>query len=165
MPLACIFMQSRSQKVERQKLILKIIKEAQVATQTELRDALKECGMECDQATVSRDIKEMGLIRVSDEFGNYHYSLLEEATPAHRISKLAIVRRFIKNIDWSGNIIVIQTDSGSASPVAEAIDHLGVPEILGTIAGDNTIFAVVKEGKVAKKVVEKILKGEKEKSK
>src|SRR5262245_54941107 len=151
-------MQSRSQKVERQRLILRIIKESQVATQTELRDALREHGMECDQATVSRDIKEMSLIRVADESGNYHYSLLEEATPAIRVSKLAIVKRFIRSVDWSGNMIVIKTDVGSASPVAEAIDHLGLSDIIGTVAGDNTIFAVVKEGRSAKKVVEKINK-------
>ncbi|MEW6736597.1 MAG: arginine repressor [Acidobacteriota bacterium] len=151
--------------MERQKLILRIIKESRIATQGELRDALKASGMECDQATISRDIKELGLIRVADELGSYHYALLEEASPTIRTSKLAILKRFIKSVDWSGNIIVIKTDSGSASPVAEAMDHLDFPEIIGTVAGDNTIFAVVKDGRTTKQVAEKILKGLKEKIK
>jgi transcriptional regulator of arginine metabolism len=158
-------MQNRSQKTERQKLILKIIKESRITTQTELRDALREHDMDCDQATVSRDIKELNLVRVVDESGSYHYALLEEASPTFRVSRLAILKRFIKNITCSGNIIVIQTDPGSASPVAEAIDHLGLSDIIGTVAGDNTILAIVKEGKSAKKVVEKVFTELKEKNK
>lgn len=144
-------------KTERQKLILKVIQQSKVATQNELRDKLKEHTVDCDQATISRDIKELGLIRVTDEAGEYHYALLEEASPTMRTGKAEILRQFLRGVDWSGNLLVIHTDTANAHPVAEAIDHLGFSEIIGTVAGDNTILAVVKEGVSAENIARKLL--------
>lgn len=145
-------------KAERQKMILKLIREANIATQIELRDALKARGVECDQATVSRDIRELSLVKVADDQGRYHYTLLEEASPTIRATKLSVLKRFIKTIEWSGSMIVIKTDPGNAPAVGEALDHLAFPEIIGTVAGDNTLLIVVKEGMPARKAAEKILK-------
>lgn len=135
---------------------MKLVKESPIATQGELREALKEAGSECDQATVSRDIKELNLVRVADESGQYRYTIIEEARPLARAPKLSILKSFIRSVESSGNMLVIITDAGSASPVAEAIDRLRLPEILGTVAGENTIFAVVKERVGARKVAEKL---------
>lgn len=145
-------------KAERQKMILKIIREAKIATQMELREALRARGVECDQATVSRDIRELALVKVADERGRYHYTLLEEASPTLRATKLGVLKRFIKTVEWSGNIVVIKTDPGNAPAVGEALDHLAFPEIIGTVAGDNTLLVVVREGTPARKAAEKILK-------
>lgn len=145
-------------KTERQKLIRRLVKDLAIATQGELREALRSAGIEVDQATVSRDIKEMGLVRVADASGGYKYSFLEQAQPGQRALRLATLKSLIRHIDWSGNLLVIHTEAASAHPVAEALDHLGVSEILGTIAGENTVLAVVREGCSAEQVAERILK-------
>lgn len=153
-----ILAQLKSGKAERQKAILKLVKEQAIATQTELRDALHAHGIGCDQATLSRDMKEIGLVKVSDVGGAYHYSLLEEASPTIRSSKISVLKRFIKDVEWSGNMLCIKTDPGHAMSVGEALDHLGLTEVIGDVAGDNTLFILVKEGVRPKKVAERILK-------
>lgn len=153
----CINMKKPQDKTERQRLILTIITEHRIATQTELRDALREHGIACDQATVSRDIRELGLVRVADADGNTFYASLETAAPK-RSGRIEILRQFLRSVQWSGNLLVIHTDSANAHPVAEALDTLGFTEILGTVAGDNTIIAVVKEGTNAQALAERILK-------
>lgn len=150
-------MRTRHTKTERQKLIKQLVKDLVIGTQGEMREALKAAGIEVDQATVSRDIKELGLVRVADG-SNYRYSLLEEAQPTQQALRLATLRRLIRRIEWAGNLLVVHTEAASAHPVAEAIDHLGIREILGTIAGENTVLAVVREGCSAEQVAERIMK-------
>ncbi|MBX7222038.1 MAG: arginine repressor [Blastocatellia bacterium] len=152
-------MKKLQDKAERQKTILKLIKEAALATQGDLRDALKTYGIECDQATISRDIKELSLVRVTDGDGHYRYAMLEEAHASPlRAKRLDVLRRFLQGVEWSGNMLVVRTDTANAHPVAEALDHLGFEGLLGTVAGDNTIIAVVKENFSAKDVALAILK-------
>ena len=116
---------------------------------------LKEQGIKVTQATVSRDIKELRLLKVLSRSGGYKYATADQAE--HGISE-RFVRMFIDSvisIVYAQNIIVIKTLSGSASVAGEAIDSMRWPEILGTMAGDNTILVVVRNEEDAALVVNK----------
>ena len=119
-------------KNARQTAILSIIEQNDIETQEELA-----------QATVSRDIKELRLLKVLSGSGGYKYATADKAE--HGLSE-RFVRMFkdsVLSVSSAGNIVVLKTLSGSANVAGEAIDSMRLPEILGTMAGDNTVFAVV----------------------
>lgn len=146
-----------SDKVDRQKAILDLVGTRAVSTQQELKELLKARGFEADQGTISRDIKELGIVKVSDDGEHYKYAPVEAVAPATHQRPSAMVARLVKKVDWSGNLLVVKTDLGEASPVSLAIDRLGWPEVLGTVAGDDTLLVVVREGVSARKVAKRIL--------
>lgn len=122
--------------------IMDIIANRNVSTQEELCDLLRERGYDVTQATVSRDIKELKLIKVPDDEG-YHYAMPDTTGP--RISQEKIRRNFrdaVISINISENLIVIKTLPGTANAVASTIDAAENSDILGTIAGDDTILVV-----------------------
>lgn len=128
---------------ERQRKILSVIEKSAIDTQAALQSALSKMGIPVNQATLSRDIRELGLVKVEEE-GAYRYvSRNTLPKPAPKPAALATISRFIHDIAFSGNMIVVRTDSGAASYVAEAIDNLQLPQLLGSVAGDNTVFFVV----------------------
>lgn len=140
-------------KNARQTAILSIIEQNDVETQEELASKLKEMGIAVTQATVSRDIKELRLLKVLSGSGGYKYATADKAE--HGLSE-RFVRMFkdsVLSINFAGNIVVIKTLSGSANVAAEAIDSMHLPEILGTMAGDNTILVVVQNEEEAAKTV------------
>jgi len=142
-------------KSTRQAAILNLIEKADVRTQKELADKLKQQGFSVTQATVSRDIKEMRLLKVQSGMGDYKYATADQAE--HSVSD-RFVRMFVDSvlsIQSAGNIIVIKTLSGSANVAGEAIDSMRWPEILGTLSGDNTIFVIVHNDADADEVVKK----------
>lgn len=132
-------------KAGRQNMILKVIDEHNVETQDELALLLKNQGFEVTQATISRDIKELKLIKVQSGDGTYKYA----ATGLEHSGKLDVFRRVFSetviSIDEAVGLVVVRTMTGSASAAAEAIDEMNMPEIAGCIAGDNTIFVAVKK--------------------
>lgn len=130
----------------RQSAILEIVRQGRVSTQSDLRSALHDRGIECDQGTVSRDIRELGLVKAATDDGNYVYAVLEDVSPVVRTTRLSVLKQMIRSVASSANIIVITCGPGNAPAVGEAMDHLGVANILGTVAGDDTLFAVVAEG-------------------
>ena len=142
-------------KAERQQTILKVVHGHPVPTQAELKGLLKEHGHDVDQATLSRDIKELGLVKVPVE-GGYKYALIEEASPVIPAKSTALLGRFAKAVTHAGQLVVIRTDAGSASPVAEAIDHLAWSEVVGTLAGDNTVFVACRSVVAARKIAGRI---------
>ena len=130
-------------KNARQTATLSIIEQYDIETQEELAGRLKDMGIRVTQATVSRDIKELRLLKVLSGTGGYKYATADKAE--HGLSE-RFVRMFkdsVLSINFAGNIVVIKTLSGSANAAAEAIDSMRLQEILGTMAGDNTILAVV----------------------
>ena len=142
-------------KNARQTAILSIIEKKDIETQEELANELKTLGIVVTQATVSRDIKELRLLKVLAADGGYKYATADKAD--HSLSD-RFVRMFVDSvlsITYSNNIIVIKTLSGSANAAAEAIDSMRWTEILGTMAGDNTILAVAHDEEAAKAVVDK----------
>ena len=131
-------------KAKRQALIREIVGEQSIQTQEELAEALREHGMVVTQATVSRDIKEMHLLKVLSEDGSYRYATMEKGNQGVNDRLIRMLADSVVEINSVNNLIVIRTLPGSAHVAAEAVDSLKWPELLGTIAGDNTILVIVR---------------------
>ena len=141
-------------KEGRHNMILEVIAERGVETQDELASILKERGFEVTQATISRDIKELKLIKVQSENGSYQYAASGiEATGKFDVFK-RVFKETVLSVERAASVVVVRTMTGSAAAAAEAIDELELFEIAGSIAGDNTIFVAVKEEGMQAKVVE-----------
>ena len=131
-------------KMTRHAKIKEIIDKNKVETQEELAAALRDQGIEVTQATVSRDIKELMLVKVPDADGNYHYAYPKEHNMLLTPGRLE--RNFqdsIIGVRSSQCLVVIRTLPGTAQAVAYAVDYMKWPEILGTIAGDDTVFVAL----------------------
>lgn len=133
-------------RYSRQNMVLEIIRNHEVDTQEMLCQLLKEAGFEVTQATVSRDIKELQLVKAQSASGKYKYVQSKDEGPiSNRFVK--IFKETIISVESAGNIIVIKTLSGCANAAAEAIDSLNLGHIIGSVAGDNTILAVIENEK------------------
>jgi transcriptional regulator of arginine metabolism len=133
-------------KFDRQGAILRLVQEHPVSTQEELAEALRLQGLEAVQATISRDIAQLGLVKVRDQAGRLVYAL-PGAADLDRLSELtSALRRWAVSLDASGNLLVIHTPPGHANALAQAIDQARLPDVLGTIAGDDTITVIAREG-------------------
>jgi transcriptional regulator of arginine metabolism len=135
-----------------------IISSQQLGSQDELLNALQKEGFKLTQATLSRDLKQLKVAKAASMSGNYVYVLPNE-TMYKRISTPNSIREMMKvpgfvSINFSGNLGVIKTRPGYASSIAWNIDNSDIPEIIGTIAGDDTIFIVIKEGVKPQEVIE-----------
>jgi transcriptional regulator of arginine metabolism len=142
-------------KRERQELILELVQARPVSSQEELRRLLADRGWEVTQATLSRDLRDLGLARVTTEEGVRYVvpeALAEESRPALD----ATLAQFFASIDGVSELIVLRTLPGGAQPVAEAIDGQGWPEVLGTIGGENTILIVCRSGEARATVMERL---------
>lgn len=131
-------------KTVRQVTILDIIEKHEIETQEELADALRQRGIKVTQATVSRDIKELRLLKVLTPMGTYKYATADKAENGLTDRFMRIMAESVLSVAASANMIVVKTLSGSASVAAEAIDSFHWPEVLGSLAGDNTIFLVIR---------------------
>ena len=129
-------------KSARHNLILEIIENKDIETQEELAEELKMHGVKVTQATVSRDIKELRLLKVLSEHGGYKYATVERAEKGMNDRFIRILTESIINIECVNNLMVIKTLSASASAAGEAIDSMKWNEVLGTIAGDNTLLII-----------------------
>lgn len=132
-------------KILRHSRIKEIVEKSAIETQEDLAAALRHEGIDVTQATVSRDIKELMLIKVPVGDGRYRYAFPQEQNVV--ISPSRMERTFqdsVVGINSSQNIIVLKTMPGTAQAVAFTIDYVKWPEIIGTVAGDDTIFVVVK---------------------
>ena len=147
-------------KQKRQMAILNLIESEEISTQEELTDKLKKMGFKVTQATVSRNIKELKLIKVhSDKKGNKYSHVSNEISKNNNNSSAklyTIISEAVSSIDYANNIVIIRTLQGMAQGVAFAIDNLQKEGVMGTIAGDDTIMIVTKTEDNAKKLVSKI---------
>lgn len=144
------------EKLERQSKISQIIKEQPVYTQDELLKYLKQKGIRVTQATLSRDIQEMGMLQVPGPDGRHYQLPAATTTP---ITSTELTRRFggyVTDVKQAGNLVVVKTLPGEASGTARLIDGLNLPDVLGTIAGDDTFLIIAKNKQSIKKVLEKI---------
>lgn len=145
-------------KSKRHSKIIEIINSKAIETQEELAEELKSAGFEVTQATVSRDIKTLRLIKIQGADGKYRYSIINQ-NKNDMLEKLSsILINTVISVENIDKIVVVKTISGSASAAAEAIDRLELGEIAGTIAGDNTIFILVRTLEKAQELVERISK-------
>lgn len=130
-------------KPRRQVRILDIVRSSLIETQEQLVEALAREGVQATQATVSRDIRELGLIKAPTGDGRVRYALPEAGpTPSSRL--LEIFRTSVLHVEFSGNTIVLTTLAATAPAVSEAVDSLHIDGVIGTLAGERTVFAVVK---------------------
>ncbi|NCB41647.1 MAG: arginine repressor [Clostridia bacterium] len=138
----------------RQNKILDLIRTYEVGTQEKLAKLLRTSGFKVTQATVSRDIRELQLVKAVSENGKSCYAIPSkvEAPVSDRFKK--ILKETIQNIESAENIIVIKTLSGCANAAGEAIDTSDYPEIIGTIAGDNTMLVIVDKKENVPKLLE-----------
>ena len=136
-------------KLERQAAILRLVEERHLATQAELAEALRAEGIDAVQATVSRDVARLGLVKVRNGDGRLIYAL-PGAADLRRLEQLATaLRNWAGAMVATGNLLVIHTPRGFAAALADAVDDASLPDVAGTVAGDNTIFVAVREGSSA----------------
>jgi len=150
-------MKTTTDKAGRHEVIARLLGERIVRTQAELKSLLAHEGHRVDQATLSRDLRELGVAKVSGQDGEgTHYALMTAPAAGPTDDAVALVARMVKAADWSGSLVVVQTAPGNASPLGLALDRLQWKEILGTVAGDDTLLIVVREGTKARAVAERI---------
>jgi len=142
-------------KAKRQALIREIVEAQSIQTQEELAEALRVHGMVVTQATVSRDIREMHLLKVLAEDGSYRYATMEKGDTGVSDRLIRMLSDSVVEMDSANNLIVIRTLPGSAHVAAEAVDNLKWPEVLGTIAGDNTILVIVRANDEVEAVIKR----------
>ena len=139
-------------------MIIKLIASQNVETQEELATLLGKHGFTVTQATVSRDIKEMRLIKVLTSDGGYKYATVEKAESDMQERFIRLFANCVLTVLGAGNIVVVKTMAGSASVAAEAVDSLQWPEVAGCIAGDNTVFVAARDGKSVAELVKRFQK-------
>ncbi len=136
-------------KAQRQHRISKLLEEQQVTSQAQLVDLLGQAGMRVNQATVSRDLEELGAIKVRVPGGETVYAI--PALPTQQVAPEETLRRvlgeWVVEVDRSGDLVVLRTPPGSAHVVASAIDRSGPADVLGTVAGDDTLLVIAGERK------------------
>jgi len=133
-------------KFDRQGAILRLVQDRPLATQAEVAEALRDTGFDAVQTTVSRDIAQLGLTKVRNAEGRLVYAL-PGAEDLNRLGELtAALRRWTLGLVATGNLVVVATPAGYANALAQAIDAARLPDIAGTLAGDNTIFVAAREG-------------------
>ncbi len=139
-------------KTFRQGQILKLIRGQNLHTQEELARVLRELGVEATQVTLSRDIRELGLIKTQDGYRDLKDSAL--AAPSHFA---ALGSEFLRDVRQAQNQVVLRTAPGHASSIAVALDQEQWPEIVGTIAGDDTILVICPDGSAAEAISQRLL--------
>lgn len=142
-------------KSARHNLILEIIETKDIETQEELAEELKNRGVRVTQATVSRDIKELRLLKVLSEHGGYKYATVERAEKGMNDRFARILADSIVNVEPVNNLIVVNTLTASANAAGEAIDSMKWPDVMGTIAGDNTLLIITRSTEAAQSLMEK----------
>ncbi len=144
-------------KIARHKKILELINKYEISTQEELAERLIDSGFFVTQATVSRDIRELSLTKISVG-GGQKYTAVKTSEREMNKKLLKILKEGYLSSDKAGNIVVIKTESGMAMAVAAALDALGWNEVAGTIAGDDTIFCAVRSDEDALAILAKLSK-------
>ncbi len=144
-------------KLKRQSMILKLIEQQDISTQSELTDYLNEHGFNATQATVSRDIKELRLIKSVGKNGKSKYAVSTQETSGIFSEKLlTIFKESVISYDNAQNIVVIKTMPGLASAACAAIDGMRTEDIVGTLAGDDTGFLLMHDTKIAEEFCKKL---------
>ena len=144
-------------KNDRQRRILEIVEREPIDTQELLQQRLLEQGISCTQATISRDIKQLHLIKEPIGQGRYRYTVSSQRNRLNVADKLrSIFRESIVSVDYAQNIIVIKTMAGLANAAAAALDSMSIADMVGSLAGDDTALLVMKDTESARGFCEEI---------
>ena len=148
-------------KVARLALIVELLEAHQVKSQPELRDLLSSHGVEVTQATMSRDLLELGAVRLRDADGHLVYVIdqgaesSDERAASARLTR--VIEELVVGVEASANLVVVRTPPGAAQFLASSIDHGGLPGVIGSVAGDDTVLLITKEITGGEAVVEHLL--------
>lgn len=145
-------------KSDRQRKIVELINEHNISTQTELTNKLIEAGFDVTQATTSRDLQEMRIMKVSLSDGTYKYAIAKETDIRINDKLQTVFEQCLVSVDYAMNTVVLKTISGAAQAVGYALDSFTWEEIIGSIAGDDTVMIVVRNEKSAKQLVSRLAK-------
>ena len=144
-------------KNDRQIRILEIIEQEPIDTQEQLQQRLLEQGISCTQATISRDIKQLHLIKEPIGQGKYRYAVSVQRNKLNVADKLrTIFRESIVSVDYAQNLVVVKTMSGLANGAAAALDSMNILNVVGTLAGDDTALLVMRDTESARSFCEEI---------
>ena len=137
----------------RQSKILELIKENDIDTQEELLSKLKEYGFNVTQATVSRDIRELGIVKSQGSDGNYKYRAGKEHVSVEISSKFAVIlRQAVSSVACANNLIVVKTYTGMGSAAGAAVDQMELSGVIGTLAGDDTLLIIASDNENASEI-------------
>lgn len=144
-------------KLKRQDIIEEIIKSNAICTQEALQEKLKEQGFDVTQATVSRDIKKLGLIKVLFDDGKYRYAMSNHASDVKKTGKFhSVFLEAVISVDYAQNIVAVKCHVGMGNAACAALDIMSLGEVVGTLAGDDTVFILLKTIDEAKAFVDKL---------
>lgn len=144
-------------KARRQRCIRELIEAELIETQEQLVEELKRQGFEVTQATISRDIKELGLIKIPAGMNEFHYALPHKVSIGNINERLQrVFEDNVVSMDFSENLVLIRTLPGTAHAVASLLDNVKWKEIIGTVAGDDTILVIVKPKEAVNIVLERM---------
>ena len=145
-------------KPRRHALILKLITEERIENQESLRDGLMRQGVSATQATLSRDLRELGLVKLADPAGGSFYARPGDTAaasgPKPQLARL--LQSLLHSVDGVGPFVVLKTAPGSAGAVTAALDQAGWEEVIGTIAGDDTVLVITRSEKARKVVADRV---------
>ena len=143
-------------KIKRQQKILDVIKQYEIETQEELINVLRNANYDVTQATVSRDINELQLIKVAGMQKKYRYAQVTQGNSIDNAKFLSLFKASVISIEAAQNMVVVKTLISNANPVAATVDSLNYDEILGSVAGDDTLLIVTHNNNEAQNVVAKL---------
>ncbi|SRR6266851_9493044 len=144
-------------KAERQRLVASLVERMRLGTQHELLDALESAGCVVTQATVSRDIRELGLVKAHDPLGRPRYAMPGRGrTLEPRETLEALLRQFGRSAAAAQNLVVVSSEIGSAPAIARALDRIGHPFVVGTLAGDDTCLVVARDARRARELAREL---------
>jgi transcriptional regulator of arginine metabolism len=146
----------RLSKADRQRLMASLVERMQLGTQQELLEALESAGCRVTQATVSRDIRELGLEKARDPLGRDRYVLPHRRTSDPRDTLRSLLEQFGRGAVAAQNVVVIQSEIGSAPAIARALDRIGHPLVIGTLAGDDTCLVIAADGTRAQELADEL---------
>lgn len=143
-------------RISRQNKILELIENHEIETQDMLVSMLREYGYDVTQATISRDIKELQLVKALSPTGKYRYAVSagQDGLVSERLSN--IYRETVRSITSSGNIVLVKSLSGCANAAGETLDSLGLEHVIGSVAGDNTVLLVIDDPVNTQSVVDRL---------
>ena len=148
-------------KRQRQRALMELVRHEPLGSQEQIRARLSELGFTATQSTISRDLEDLGLVRVRDGDGHLRYAELADAAATngnHAPSLEGLLREFALQVQVSGNLVLVKTPPGAANAVAQGLDNSSLAGLLGTVAGDDTILAVAKSGPAGKVLAIKLKK-------
>ena len=146
-------------KANRQKKILELISEKSIETQEQLLQELQDSGYKSTQATISRDIKELRIIKSLDGLGGYRYSAPQDNSNDKFDARFRIIfRECVTSIDYAQNLVVIKTMPGLGAAAGANIDALHMPSVIGTLSGDDTALVIMRDSECAKDFCAEIYK-------